>query len=410
MSLATINGIPAVELEVTLPRSGRWHMDAVLDTDVASGIDGQPVSVQLGASLMLSGVCTRAGEYGGQVSLEVVGGAAGLLQSVLPKAFGSPTLTLQLPLTDALGAVGETLSPSSDAVVLSTPLTRWIRVAATVAEEVAGLLAQAPAGAVGRMLPDGTLWVGVDKYLDSGLTPLDYQLLRDDSHRGQAEIGVDDARLAPGTTFLGRKVEQVTHTLKADKLRTTVQFASASLEPASTTHDNDLDQVILRRVRPTRYMRAFPASVLRQNADGTLELKLDDINVPGLSAVPIREFAPGVSVQVAASSRCRVVFAGGNPQSPEVVSFEAGPGSTTSITIQAPVVNIGSTTPGDAAALASKVMAGLEALTAAFNGHTHAITVTGVQSGAGTGVGASTAPPPAPAPSPVASSNLLLQS
>jgi hypothetical protein len=343
MALATLNSIVIVEATVTLPRSGRWSADVAIASDTSAGLEGQPVTIDLGDALNLKGTCRKAGTFAGSTTLEVVGGTAGLLREVPPKAFQE--CELGLPLTDVLTAVGETLAATSDTAATSTTLPKWVRIGgATAAEEVAALVAAAPAGTVARVLPDGTVWVGVDQYLDSGLAVGDYQLLRDDSHRGIAEIGVEQPSLLPGTTFLGRQVEEVVHTVTAEKVRTTVQFAtqaSSTAEPSSSSHTEDLDAIILRRLRPTRFYRVSPATVAKQNADGTLELVVDDTDVPGLSSVPVRTAGPGVTIQVPNGTRCGVEFENGNPQAPVVTMFAAGVGVATSYSIGAQAVNLG---------------------------------------------------------------------
>lgn len=319
-------GFPIIEAVITLVRAGRWSVDLAIDAPSADGLEGASITLELGGKLQLQGTVRRAGEFVGCVKLEVVGGRAGLLRELAPKAFQA--VTLQLVLQDALAGVGEQLAGDSDASVLAVALPKWTRIRATAAEELASLLGAAPAGAVARVKPDGSVWVGVDTYPDAGLADGSYELLRDDHHSGVAELGVEVPSLLPGTTFLGRQVEEVTHLVQDDRVRTTVQFARAadpSRETDSSSHSAELDEIILRRLRPHRFHRLFPARVVTQNADGTLELQPDDTDtMPGLSRVPIRTPAPEVSLTVAPNSRCAVQFEAGDPQRPVVAMFESG--------------------------------------------------------------------------------------
>jgi len=410
--LVTINGFPVVEGQFSLPRAGRWSANLAIDAESAEQLQG-PVTVDLGGQLQLRGTVRRSGPFLGLVTAEVVGGGAGLMREVQPKAYQG--VGLDLVLRDALAEVGEQLAADSELAVLQVQLAKWIRLRALAAEEVASLLDHAPAGAVARVKPDGTVWVGRDSYPDAGLAPGSYDLLRDDHYLSQAEIGVEVPTLLPGTTFLGRHVEEVTYNIKPDMVRVVVHFAQAAepgREPPGSTHANDLDQLILRRLRPHRYHRVFPARVVAQNADLTLELALDDDSVPGLSGVPIRAIAPGASLKVAGGSRCAVQFEAGDPQRPVVTLFEPGAGgalelvlaASTKVTINTPLLNVGGAAPADAAALNSKVLAEINALKTLFNTHTHVTTCA-------VGPGSATPPPvPATPSTDVSSVNLKVQS
>jgi hypothetical protein len=70
------------------------------------------------------------------------------------------------------------------------------------------------------------------------------------------------------------------------------------------------------------YLALYPARVVAQNADGTLELKVDDARVGGLSKVAIRYGIPGVKAEVAANSRVLLGFEGGDPQRPVATLWE----------------------------------------------------------------------------------------
>src|ERR1035437_4017416 len=107
MALATINGLDVLEARLHLPREGRWWADLAVDTDDAGARQGAAV-IQLGEALTLKGTTVRAGAYAGSVTLQVVGGSAGLMKVIQPKAYqGVP---LRIPLQDALTEVGEVLA------------------------------------------------------------------------------------------------------------------------------------------------------------------------------------------------------------------------------------------------------------------------------------------------------------
>lgn len=342
MPFATVNGFRILEATVSMPRGGRWVADLVVDAIDTGGLTGA-VTIQLGPSLELKGTAKRVGAFVEHVSMRVVGGAGGLMREIAPKAYQQ--VPLRIPLVDALAAVGETLSPLSDVAVLNTQLPHWSRMRGPASEEVRSLLARAPAGVASRVLPDGTVWVGAETWPEASF---EFDLLDDQPWSGEATLGVDAPSLLPGTTFMGRRVEQVTHQVTPSRVRTHVQFTAqtAGGEPLSTGTSQDLDGIIQRAMKPARYLRLFPARVVQQNGDLTLELVLDDPIAPGLSNVPLRTFVPGVTVKVAAGARVGVMFEGGDPQRPVAVLFEQDHGSllelhitaTTAVKVDAPQV------------------------------------------------------------------------
>jgi hypothetical protein len=271
--------------------------------------------------------------------------------------------------------VGEVLSPSSDAGALGQMLSKWIRMSGPALGELEALLGEASEGRVCRVLADGSVWVGKETWPEA--TPK-ATVLQDLRWCGQVELGVEAPELLPGTTFMGRRVEHVEHRVSPESVRTIVQFvdeASSDLEPAGTTDGERLLQLLDRRFASTRFLRLFPAKVVKQNDDLTLELVLDDAVAPGLSNVPMRTFAPSIQVKIAPGSRCAVAFENGDPQQPVATLFEMGSlmeltlNASGKVTIKADQVLLGDgTTPVALEGSATK-------------GHTHLFTLTAPPSG-----------------------------
>lgn len=96
------------------------------------------------------------------------------------------------------------------------------------------------------------------------------------------------------------------------------------------------------------YLALYPAKVVAQNSDGTLELTPDDSRVPGLSKVPVRYGLPGVQAKVAAGARVLLGFSGGDPGAPVATLWE--PGSLNDLTVAASSsILLGSATASQAA-------------------------------------------------------------
>jgi len=67
---------------------------------------------------------------------------------------------------------------------------------------------------------------------------------------------------------------------------------------------------------PLEYLAPHDATVVAQMGDGSLDLRLDDPKMPGLSGVPIWLGLPGVRVEVSKGARVKVGFASGDPGKP----------------------------------------------------------------------------------------------
>jgi hypothetical protein len=92
------------------------------------------------------------------------------------------------------------------------------------------------------------------------------------------------------------------------------------------------------------YFALYPAKVVAQNADGTLELQPDDTRIPPHSQVPIRLGIPGATVKVVAGGRVLLGFAGGRPDAPIATLWEGT--TVTEIAIAGTTVKLGAATLG----------------------------------------------------------------
>jgi len=67
---------------------------------------------------------------------------------------------------------------------------------------------------------------------------------------------------------------------------------------------------------PLEYLALYDATVVAQNADGSLDLRLEDPTMPGLSSVPIWLGLPGLRVEVQKGALIKVGFTAGDPRKP----------------------------------------------------------------------------------------------
>lgn len=109
----------------------------------------------------------------------------------------------------------------------------------------------------------------------------------------------------------------------------------------------------------------YPARVVAQAADGTLEVMLDDTRFASMTKVRLRTFAPEVSIEVQPGARVLVGWEGGRPDSPYASLWESD-GSLVKVTI-------GDAAAAQFAALANLVKARLDTIQSTFDTHTHPV-------------------------------------
>lgn len=116
--------------------------------------------------------------------------------------------------------------------------------------------------------------------------------------------------------------------------------------------DSDrLKRALSRFVRHTMsgvdYFAHYPAKVVAQAGDFSLDVIPDDPRLPGMQRVPLRLGVPGVTAKVSPGSRVLVFFEGGAPSAPAASIWQASTltelviTASTKVTVNAPAVNLG---------------------------------------------------------------------
>ncbi len=298
-------------LSLLCPRVGQWTADVTLDAD--AGPSGA-CSLSLDGRVY-TGHVVRGAVYAGAWRGRIVG-SAGLIADAPATALQGATLALVL--RDLAGAVGITLA--ADTGPLDAVAPRWHRHTGPASQAVADIARAA--GYAWRVRPDGTLWLGVDTW--STVTPASpVDVLDELPEVGRITLAGDTLDIAPGQTLALRgrdpvRVGCVEHRATADDVQTVVVA-----EREGGTLLAAIERLLGRLTRRVDYTALWPARVVAQRGDGTLDLVPDSPRVAPCQGVPYRTLR-GLSVDVPAGARVLLGYEGGDPARPYALAWELG--------------------------------------------------------------------------------------
>jgi hypothetical protein len=322
---ATLNGKDLLSATITEPRTGVWT--AVVDVDADEAITGT-VTIVIDTVTWI-GTVAKGSLNAGRFHAQVVGGA-GKLATVLPAKYylGAP---ISVVLQDLMLGTGETLSDVVDDIVRTYTVARWARPLGKASAAIKQCAEEM--GLVWRVQREGQIWLGAEKWID---TKPEYDEIDRSPGRDSMLIAPTAPTLQPGVRFLGRNVSRVTTMTKGGGgLRQEVLFEVAA---GGGRVAEDIGAIIGHHTENKfDYSRMYPAKVLKQAGDGTLELLPDAerIRGNGLTRVPIRHGIPGVTVKVPAGGKVLLFFESGDPKLPAACLWPDG-SSCTEVKIVAP--------------------------------------------------------------------------
>jgi hypothetical protein len=310
------NGLLVVKGHIVEPKNGPWT--AHLEVDDEAGKIVGPVTITMG-STSFTGTASGAVEAGRYIA-RVVGGNGGLSTQLQAKYYYQSALSVVV--ADILRESGEVLDfTETDEAVTTFIVARWMRLLGEartalkqVASEVGGFWRVTRAGAVALKRADA--WLPVS---------FDYTEINRDPGHGIVTIAPEDEPLArPGVSVGGDRCSEVRTEWDGSELRQILTLESDTRPRGMVVSWLDAAR---RMMQPAiDYSRWYPARVISQHADGSLELYPDDERVRGngLTRVPLLHGIPGVSVKVAAGGRVRLFFEAGDPKLPAAALWPDG--------------------------------------------------------------------------------------
>ena len=225
----TVNGVGIRRGLISVPASGVWHANVSLDiaTPVASG----PATLQLGSQTW-RGTVYRSDLFAGTVSLRVLGGAGGYVTPMPAKAYRGATA--RTVCADILGTAGESLSPTSSAALLATPLPFWSCLkGASAAWAMTRLMEQvqkqnAHQSTTWRVLPDGSTFFGPSTYAPVKLSSDQAQIVAYHVVEMAYEVAMVEPLILPGMAWNGRNIDRTEFELLPEGIRAIVFFRGAN--------------------------------------------------------------------------------------------------------------------------------------------------------------------------------------
>jgi hypothetical protein len=330
MALVTANDVGVISGRITRPLVGVWTADLVLDQPDGTGFDpGTKVTISSENGYSLAGVVdpNRTGDFLDAVHVRVIGGAGGMGQAAINRAFVQPQAFVRDVVNGLMSDSGESLSSTTDAGFLATNLAAWSVMGKPVSWNLRALLKIVAPAFSWRILADGTLWIGAESWPSATGT---FDTMEQDPADGSYVLGVESPFVVPGTSIDGvGHVNRCVDVIEARRMRTHVYLDLPG--EGERGLQASVARMVAQAVAGVDYYALYRFRVDAQSADlTTVDVSpVGDRNkqlLRGLQRVSVR-VAAGIKVQFAAQATVLLGWDGGDPSQPYVCCGSSGDGA-----------------------------------------------------------------------------------
>lgn len=313
----TIDNRAVIQGRLQLPARGPWWGEFTLDANEALE-QGQRVTVRSATGFELVATVQKCEVVYGVPQVRIIGGRGGLNRTVAAQWHTGPGLTARTVLTSWADAAGEQLSGTIASELLSRSVARWVR---AKGRSIDALDALADAlGVNWRVLPDGTVWLGVEQSAE--VEAFEHDVVARRVATGCVELVVDApaAQLLPGRTFEGRKIGTVEYLLTPEKCRAVVGLIAST---AQDTIQDLITSMVKRALWRERYRGLYRAEVVAVRDDWTVDLRPTLDEWPEMTEVPVVSGVAGARAQLAQNALVAFEFADSDPTRPVVTMWQS---------------------------------------------------------------------------------------
>ncbi|MFC6592423.1 hypothetical protein ACFP81_10730 [Deinococcus lacus] len=313
MALIQAGNYPAgAPSTITLPLNGRPWADLTLATPAVPWREGDRVQVRVEGGPTYQMTVERVGPCGGFARVRLMGGSGGLSRDIPARWYRD------IEAVKVLREIIEDCGESAGELNLPGKLPTWVRPTGPAHEALRALMMRYPHH-IWQMTPDGQLSVGLPNWREHG-APLPVEA--EDAAAGVWTCGLrpslrpgEHIELVRGDEKFGKRVTRVTHsvtkTYKQLHLRTLV--GSGNGQDSGIT---GLDMAVQRAVRWVDYLALYPAEVLRDHGDHTLDLRPEHPLLPEMTHVRLVQPLPGTRIKLKAGGTVLLGFQAGDPARP----------------------------------------------------------------------------------------------
>ena len=312
--MIAVNGQPTTSAVLSFPSRGEWTAAVVLGEDVKmSGV----VAITYDGGAM-SGAVIRGDVTPDGASYFIVGGKGQTRLAVPPKSWRTGATVAQVLsylATSSGEAIATTLGP--------TALGQWSIKGDSLAQALDELCDQI--GATWIVRDTGAIFVGLPTYVAALQTD---PILSDVPSMSRMTIGAEKPNLRPLSTFAGKQITFVQHTIAGSGLRTIAYYRTDASGDASAR--DPVRDAIARIARNDQsrdfYSRKHMGKIVAQSGYRCDILPEDFADAPGVSGASMA-FPPGYQATIdptrSATNRGRLSWDMGDPSKPYVDAFEA---------------------------------------------------------------------------------------